>query len=86
MVRPAPPLAPKWLSQRIEFEFLAPRLVSLSDEQRQEAVGLLAELLLDAARKRAGVRSAGVFDGAFDGATGGVAPLPDQRAEARTAA
>jgi len=60
--------------------------VPLSDEQRREAVGLLAELLLDAARKRAGVRSGGVFDGVMGGASGGVAPLPDEGVRARRAA
>jgi hypothetical protein len=40
--------------------------VPLSDEQRREAAGLLAELLLDAARKREGVRSGSGFTGALD--------------------
>jgi hypothetical protein len=60
--------------------------VALSDEQRQEAVALLAELLLDAARKRQGVRSGSGCDGALGGAFGGVGPLSDQRAKARRAA
>jgi hypothetical protein len=40
--------------------------VPLSDEQRREAVGLLAELLIDAALKREGVVSGG----------GAVSPAP----------
>lgn len=58
----------------------------LSGEQRREAVGLLAELLLDAARKSAGVVSGGGFPGALGGASGGVAPLPDDRAKPQRAA
>jgi hypothetical protein len=60
--------------------------VPLSDEQRREAVGLLAGLLVDAALKREGVRSGSGFTGALGGASGGVAPLPDQRSNARRAA
>jgi hypothetical protein len=47
---------------------------------------LLAELLLDAARKRLGVFSGGVFDGVFDGASDGVAGLADEGVRARRAA
>jgi hypothetical protein len=60
--------------------------VPLSDEQRQEAVGLLAGLLLDAARSSAGVVSGGGFPGVMRGASGGVAPLPDEGVRARRAA
>jgi hypothetical protein len=60
--------------------------VPLSDEQRPEVVGLLAELLLDAARKRRGVRSGGGFDSIMGGAFGGVAPLPDDGAKRQRAA
>jgi len=60
--------------------------VPLSDEQRREAVGLLAELLVDAALKREGVRSGGGFGGVLGGASGSVAPRPDQRAKGRRAA
>jgi len=61
--------------------------VALSDEQRREALGLLAELLLDAAaRKSEGVVSGSGFDGVMDGASGGVAPLPDEGLRARRAA
>jgi hypothetical protein len=60
--------------------------VPLSDEQRHEAVALLAELLLDAAGKREGFRSGGGIAGALGGASGGVAPLPDDGAKPRRAA
>jgi hypothetical protein len=60
--------------------------VPLSDDQRREAAGLLAALLVDAARKRDRVRSGGVFDGAIGGGTGGVALLPDEGVGARRAA
>jgi len=60
--------------------------VPLSSDQSQEAVGLLAELLVDAARKRDRVRSGGGFDGVMGGASGGVAPLPDEGVRARRAA
>ena len=61
-------------------------MVPLSDEQRREAVGLLAELLLDAALKRHRVLSDGVFDGASDGASDRVAELADEGVRARRAA
>jgi hypothetical protein len=60
--------------------------VPLSDEQHREAVALLAELLIDAARTREGVVSGGGFPGALGGVSGGVAPLPDNDAAARRAA
>jgi class 3 adenylate cyclase len=59
--------------------------VRLSDEQRREAVALLADLLLEAARKRAGV-SGGASDGVIGGASGVVAEFPDRRGEARRCA
>jgi hypothetical protein len=59
--------------------------VRLSEEQRREAVALLADLLLEAARKRAGV-SGGGSDGVFGGASGGVAESSDGRGEARRCA
>jgi hypothetical protein len=59
--------------------------VPLSDEQRREAVGLLAELLVDAARRREGVVSGGGFDGVLGGASGGVS-LPNEGVGARRAA
>ena len=58
----------------------------LGSDQRQEAVGLLAELLLDAARKREGVVSDVGFDSALDRASGGVAPLRDEGAKPQRAA
>jgi hypothetical protein len=64
--------------------------VPLSSDQRQEAVGLLAELLVDAARKRDRIRSGSGFDGGFDGvmggASGGAALRPDEGVRARRAA
>ena len=57
----------------------------LSEEQRREAVALLADLLLEAARKRAGV-SGGASDGVIDGASGVVVEFPDERGKARRCA
>jgi hypothetical protein len=59
--------------------------VRLSEEQRREAVALLADLLLEAARKRAGV-SGGASDGVISGASGGVAESSDRRGKARRCA
>jgi hypothetical protein len=64
---------------------LEPRFARLSEEQRREAVALLADLLLDAARKRARV-SAGVSAGVIDGAFGSVVPFPERRGKARRCA
>jgi hypothetical protein len=64
---------------------LEPRVARLSEEQRREAVALLADLLLDAAKKRAGV-SGGASAGAMDGASGGVVPFPERRGKARRCA
>jgi hypothetical protein len=58
----------------------------LSSVQRREAVGLLAELLVDAALKREGVPSGGGIDGVMRGAFGGVASLPDEGVGTRRAA
>jgi hypothetical protein len=60
--------------------------VPLSSDQRQEAVGLLAELLLDAAVKCGGVFSGVVSAGALHGASDSVGPLPDEGVRARRAA
>jgi len=57
----------------------------LSDEQRREAVALLADLLLEMARKRAG-GSGGASAGVIDGASGSVAEVPDRRGKARRCA
>jgi hypothetical protein len=59
--------------------------VRLNEEQRREAVALLAHLLLEAARKRAGV-SGGALDAVIDGASGVVAEFPDGRGKARRCA
>jgi hypothetical protein len=64
---------------------LEPRFVRLSETQRREAVALLADLLLDAARRRARV-SAGASAGVIDGASGSVVPFPERRGKARRCA
>lgn len=58
----------------------------LSAAQYEEAVSLLAELLLDAAAKRREGRSVGVTGGASDGAIGSVVPFPRTRRKGREAA
>jgi hypothetical protein len=64
---------------------LEPRFARMSEEQRREAVALLADLLLDAARKRA--RVSGSASGVFtDGAFGSVVAFPDKRGKARRCA
>lgn len=65
---------------------LPPRRVPLSTAQYDEAVSLLAELLLDVAVKRRGLRSRGVIGGASDGVIGGVVPVRPMRREGREAA
>jgi hypothetical protein len=69
-----------------EIRLLPPRRVPLAVVQEREAAALLAELLLDAARKRRGLRSGGALPGAFDGVIGGVTRVPEQRGNAREAA
>jgi hypothetical protein len=64
---------------------LEPRLARLSEEQRREAVALLADLLLDAARRRARVFGSG-SDGVIDGVSGVVVPFPVRRGKARRCA
>jgi len=58
----------------------------LSDEQRREAVALLADLLLAAEAKRGGVRSGGATSGASGGAIGSVISLSQKRRKGRDAA
>ena len=74
------------MNKRTELKFLRPRLVPLSAEQEREAVVLLAELLLDVARKRRGGVSGGAFGGGSGSAIGGAIPLPVGRGKARKAA
>jgi hypothetical protein len=69
-----------------EVRLLPPRRVPLSAAQYDEAVSLLAELLLDAAAKRREGRSVGVIDGASDGAIGSVVPFAQKRRKGREAA
>ena len=54
--------------------------------QYDEAVSLLAELLLDVAAKRWAGRSAGVIDSASDSVMGSVEPFPQRRRRGREAA
>jgi hypothetical protein len=60
--------------------------VPLSDEQRREAVALLADLLLAAEAKRRGVGSGGPIGSASGGAIGSVISLPQKRRKGRDAA
>jgi hypothetical protein len=53
----------------------------LSDEQRREAVALLADLLLAAEAKRRGVGSGGFTGSASEVAIGSVISLPQKRAK-----
>lgn len=65
---------------------LPPLRLPLSAAQYDEAVSLLAELLLDVAAKRRAGRSGGVIGGASDGAIGSVTPRPHEREKGREAA
>jgi hypothetical protein len=69
-----------------EIRLLPARRVPLAVVQEREAAALLADLLLDAARKRRGLRSGGALAGVSDGVIGSVVPLPDKRGKAREAA
>lgn len=68
-----------------EIRLLAPRRAPLSAVQEREALALLGELLLNAA-KRGGLRSAGDLDSVSDGGIGSVIPLPEKRRKGREAA
>lgn len=61
-------------------------VVALSGEQRREAVALLAELLLDAAREERRGVSGRVLDGASGSASGSVVLFPERSRKARDAA
>jgi hypothetical protein len=71
---------------RGEIRLLPPRRVPLSAAQYDEAVSLLAELLLDVAAKRRAGLSGGVIDSASGSAIGSVIPLPQERGKGREAA
>lgn len=58
----------------------------MSAAQYDEAVSLLAELLVDVAAKRREGRSGGVIDGASDSGMGSVVPLAQKRRKGREAA
>jgi hypothetical protein len=60
--------------------------VPLSATQYEEAVSLLAELLLDVAAKRRAHASGGATGGACGGVIGSVTPLLQKRREGREAA
>jgi hypothetical protein len=81
----APLPAPNELGKRTEIKLLEPRFVRLSVEQRLEAVALLADLLLDAAKRRAGV-TGGASAGVIDGASAAVVPSDERRGKARCCA
>lgn len=65
---------------------MPPRRVPLSAAQYEEAVSLLAELLLDVAAKRREGRSVGVIDGASGSGMGSVVPFRQTRGKGREAA
>jgi hypothetical protein len=69
-----------------EIRLLPPRRVRLTAAQYEEAVSLLAELLLEVAEKRRAGRSGGVIDGASDRVIGSVVPLAQERGKGRGAA
>jgi hypothetical protein len=60
--------------------------VPLSDEQRREAVALLADLLLAAEAKGRGVGSGGASGGVSGGVIGGVVSFPHKRRKGRDVA
>ncbi|HVV48903.1 MAG TPA: hypothetical protein VHO06_04535 [Polyangia bacterium] len=64
---------------------MEPRFARLNEEQRRDAVALLADLLLEAARKRVSA-SGSASDGVSGGASGGVGESPDGRGKARRCA
>ena len=74
------------MSKSIGFKLLRSRLVPLSTQQEGEAVALLAEVLLDIARKRRGGAFGGVLDGASDRASGSVVSFGEMAGKARKAA
>ena len=69
-----------------ELRLLAPRRARLTRTQEREAVVLLAELLLAAAAKRRGFRSAGALNSVSGGAFARVVPFPGDRGNRREAA
>jgi hypothetical protein len=73
-------------NSRGEIRLLPARQVPLSAAQYEEAVSLLAELLLDVAAKRREGRSVGVIGSASDGAIGSVIHFPQKRRKGREAA
>jgi hypothetical protein len=71
---------------RGEIRLLPPRRVQLSAAQYEEAVSVLAELLLDVAAKRREGRSVGVIGSASDSGMDSVALFPQERRNGRDAA
>jgi hypothetical protein len=69
-----------------EIQLLPPRRVLLPPAQYEEAVELLAELLLDVVAKRRAGHSVGVIDSASDNGMGSVIPFPQKRRKGRDAA
>ena len=73
-------------NSRGEIRLLPPRRVPLSAAQYEEAVSVLAELLLDVAAKRREGRSVGVIGSASDSGMGSVILFPQERRNGRDAA
>jgi hypothetical protein len=73
-------------NSRGEIRLSPPQRVPLSVAQYEEAVSLLAELLLDVAAKRRVGRSVGVIGGASDSGMGSVVLVPQERRNRREAA
>jgi hypothetical protein len=73
-------------NSRGEIRLLPPRRVPLSAAQYEEAVSVLAELLLDVAAKRREGRSVGVIGSASDSGMGSVVLFPQERRNGRDAA
>jgi hypothetical protein len=71
---------------RSEIRLLPPRRVPLLAAQYEEAVSVLAELLLDVAAKRREGRAAGVIGSASDSGMDSVALLPQEQRNGRDAA
>ena len=68
-----------------EIRLLPPRCVPLTAAQYDEAVSLLAELLLDVAAKRREGRSVGVIGSVSGSAMGSIVPFPRTRRKGREA-
>jgi hypothetical protein len=72
--------------RKVEFRLLPQRLVPLAPDLEREAVGLLTDMLLDAAAKRRGGASGGASNGVFGGAIPGADALGKRAGRAREVA